>query len=1289
MKPSFRNPLLRSLALTATICLSFASLAHSADLFWDANGEDSTAVGGTGNWSATAWRTGSTTGTLGAWSDNNRPVFQTTVGIVTLDQNIAADGINFIVANNEIRGSGTNTITFAGGNITSATGGQDITALLAGSVVFNPTAGALNTASTFNVRANNTGLTSVQLNATGSAPANANMIIDSSGALGPGGPSPSTVTLTNGILNIGALTTEFIGSSTANGSGGGLSLNAWTTTLAGGTIRSRAGANTWNGPTTLTANSGLMTRGASDVVLTFSNTATIDLGAFTLTSSSDLSSGGVRLQGNISGTGGKIATGNFAGGGSINAGGSTILSGTNTYTGGTDVNFGSLVFLNTASKPATGTITVAAGATLGLGVGTSPTHFTEADINSLFAGTFGATLNATSNVGLDTTAGDFAYGGSSGAVTYGLSKLGANRLTLTAANAYTGPTNVFAGTLALSGTGTFGSGALTLNGGTVDLGGQSVNIGALSVVRAAASGETITAGSLTTSGTTATSYAVSNASGNAIIAASLLANSTAGLTKTGAGNLLLSGANTYTGGTTVSAGNISFLRTASIPATGTVAVPAASTIGLGVGTSPTFFSGTDVLALLAGTLTNVSGATAYTVGIDTTAGNFDLSENIGTSTRAIVKQGINTLTLSGNNTYDRLITVGEGTLRAGSTTAFNNTGTLAVLPGTTFDLNGNPARFISISNNTGTITTSGAGTDTDTLTISALAAQTGTLFTDGATRKLALNISGVSGTLDALSNAASTFSGGLTLTTNIRAGAANNSVASGGRFGRGTITIGAAAGSLAQLYYTTNNVTIDNPFVVNTAASVGSRTGAFRVDSTGNTLSGQITAALANAVFINGSATNGSITLSGQVTGANGLQANAASPTNPLTLTLSNVGTANDYVGSTSVGANATLALGAANQIPHTSGTNNLAVAGTLNLNVFSETIGGLTGAGIIDNLTNSASGTTNTLTLGANNAPTPTFSGSIRNTNGTLALTKIGSGTQTLSGANEFIGATTVSGGTLRLGLASALATTPTITVDSGAFLDVSTITWSLGSGQSLRGNGTISGASTLAGTVAPGSGVGTLNLNGNTTLTGTYACEVVSATADGLAVTGNLDITGATLNLSTVTPTPGTYTIATYSGALTGTFTPSPALPSGYVLDYSTTGQVRLTVPNTTSPYVTWGTPFGLAAGSEGGDLDNDGLSNFEEFAFGLTPNSGSSVNPITAQLNKTTGQFTYQRLAGSGLTYSIWTSENLITWTEDTTAIQTPTPAGANESVAVTLSATPKPLTASRLFIRVRAN
>ena len=93
-----------------------------------------------------------------------------------------------------------------------------------------------------------------------------------------------------------------------------------------------------------------------------------------------------------------------------------------------------------------------------------------------------------------------------------------------------------------------------------------------------------------------------------------------------------------------------------------------------------------------------------------------------------------------------------------------------------------------------------------------------------------------------------------------------------------------------------------------------------------------------------------------------------------------------------------------------------------------------------------------------------------------------------------------------------------------------------------------------------------------------------------------------------------------------------------------------------------------------------DGDGLSNHEESAFGLIPNSGASVNPITAQLDKTTGTFTY----------TIWTSIDLVNWTLETnlSAVQTPgTPDGNGiQSVVVTL--TPAP-TAPKLFVQARAN
>ena len=380
------------------------------------------------------------------------------------------------------------------------------------------------------------------------------------------------VKLTKGILNIGALTTEAIGAPPPTAAAADLNLNAWTTTLAGGTIRSRAGANTWNGPTTLTANSGLMTRGASDVSLTFSPTATINLDAFTLTCSSDLSSGGIKLQGNITGTG-KIATGNFSGGGSINAGGTTVLSGSNDYSGGTDVNYGSLVFLKAASKPATGNVNVAAEATLGLGVGDSPDYFTATEIGALFAGTWsGATLARHFQCRPRHHRRRFQLRRNYHQLRHlrpEQTRLRTNSPSPAATPTPDPPTSSAARSPFPAAAPSAPARSLSTAAPSISA-GQSINIGALSVVLPAASGETITAGSLTTSGTAANSYAVSNASGNAIIAASLLANGSAGLTKTGAGTVTLSGANTYTGGTTVSAGSITFLKTAALPATGTV-----------------------------------------------------------------------------------------------------------------------------------------------------------------------------------------------------------------------------------------------------------------------------------------------------------------------------------------------------------------------------------------------------------------------------------------------------------------------------------------------------------------------------------------------------------------------------------------------------------------------------------------------------------------------------------------------------------------------------------------------
>ena len=78
---------------------------------------------------------------------------------------------------------------------------------------------------------------------------------------------------------------------------------------------------------------------------------------------------------------------------------------------------------------------------------------------------------------------------------------------------------------------------------------------------------------------------------------------------------------------------------------------------------------------------------------------------------------------------------------------------------------------------------------------------------------------------------------------------------------------------------------------------------------------------------------------------------------------------------------------------------------------------------------------------------------------------------------------------------------------------------------------------------------------------------------------------------------------------------------------------------------------------------DFDGDGVSNEDEYAFGLDPTDAASVNPITQMVDPATGVFRYTRRdpALSGWSYLIETSPDLSTWTED---------AGASENIIGTV-------------------
>jgi hypothetical protein len=125
--------------------------------------------------------------------------------------------------------------------------------------------------------------------------------------------------------------------------------------------------------------------------------------------------------------------------------------------------------------------------------------------------------------------------------------------------------------------------------------------------------------------------------------------------------------------------------------------------------------------------------------------------------------------------------------------------------------------------------------------------------------------------------------------------------------------------------------------------------------------------------------------------------------------------------------------------------------------------------------------------------------------------------------------------------------------------------------------------------------------------------------------------------------------------------------------------------------SDYDTWLGEFTFAPGADTtptGDPDGDGMSNQEEYAFGLNPTLGSSVNPIVAPLDPVTGNFQYTRRAtpaATKLTYTVLTSTTLAGWAAGGATETGFTTAGNVETVTVNVTAPP---VGGRLFVRVEA-
>ena len=391
-------------------------------------------------------------------------------------------------------------------------------------------------------------------------------------------------------------------------------------------------------------------------------------------------------------------------------------------------------------------------------------------------------------------------------------------------------------------------------------------------------------------------------------------------------------------------------------------------------------------------------------------------------TIGLIKNGTGALTLSGNNTYTGATTINAGTLKLGSATGVSSASTLNATGGV-FDLNGFNATVaaVGVGNAAGTITNSGAGSGTNTLTITNFGnVNLASLITDGATAKTAVTLSN-NNALATFANANNTFSGGITIAYTLGAGPriyqyyspVTNTLVDGiltkSNFGTGTIYIGSSASAAnSQLALGTTNTTIYNNIVFNAAGYADGGLAAMRLDATGIKFYGAL---ISNLSDINlSSQLTSSSTAYGQLSGIKGLLLKTPGGVSAtFTLTLANTANPlNNYSGNTTTSLRTTIALAAVTQIPNGTGKGNVVNNGTLTLGGLSHTINGLSGSGTIDGISG-----TPTLTVGNNDA-TSSFSGVIKNTSGTLSLTKTGTGSLTLTGVNTYSGETSISAGSI-----------------------------------------------------------------------------------------------------------------------------------------------------------------------------------------------------------------------------------------------------------------------------------
>jgi len=978
-----------------------------------------------------------------------------------------------------------------------------------------------------------------------------------------------------------------------------------------------SGANTYSGGTTVTA--GILQGDTTSLQGNIANSARV---TFSQTTTGTYA-------GIISGTGNLLKLGT----------GTTILSGANTYTGGTTVSAGVLQgdttsvrgnIVNNANvtydqattgtysgvMSGTGSLTKAGAGTLTLSGANTYTGGTTVSGGILQGNTTSVRGNIVNNANVTY---DQAMAGTYSGIMSGtgsLTKTGAGTLTLSGANTYTGGTTVSAGVLqgnttnlqgniaddanvtfnqtatgtytgVVSGTGSvtkIGNGTLTLSGANTYSGGTTVSAGVLQGDTTSLQGNITDNANVTFSQSTTGTYAG-------------VVSGTGSLTKSGTGTTILSGANTYTGGTTVSGG---VLQGNTTSLQGNIANTANVNFAQGTaGTYAGIVSGTgSLLKTGAGTLT-LSGANTYTGGTTVSAGvlqgnttsvrgnivnnanvTYDQAaagtySGIMSGTGSLAKTGAGTLTLSGANTYTGGTTVSAGVLQ-GTTTSLQ--GNIADDANVTFNQT-STGTYTGVVSGTGSVTKIGSGT----VTLSGANTYTGGTTVSagvlqGNTTSLQGNITDNANVTFSQSTTG-TYAGVVSGTGSVTKSGTGTTILSGANTYTGGTTV--SAGVLQGDTTSVRGNIVNNANVTYDQATAGTYSGV--MSGTGSLIkTGAGTLTLSGANTYTGGTTVSAGILQGNTASVRGNIVNNANVTYDQA-------TAGTYSGIMS-------------------GTGTLAKtgAGTLTLSGANTYTGGTTvSAGVLQgSSTNLQGNIANSANVTFNQSSTGTYAGEV---SGAGSVTKIGNGTLTLSGANTYTGGTTVSAGVLQ-GSSTNL---------QGNIANSARVTFS----QTTTGTyeGVISGTGNLLKL-----GTGTTILSGANTYTGGTTVSAGVLQGDTTSVRGNI------VNNANVTydqANAGTYAgVMSGTGGLTKTGAGKLTLSGSNTYTGSTTvDNGQLTLNGSINSNTTVG-PQGIlgGVGTIQRDLDNQGV---------VAPGSSIGTLNVSGNYAQATGSSLHVEIDNNG--------------------------------------------------------